>query len=107
MPCCAFAAFLFSQMVLGLAAIKRIVPGLRADARSQTNPAVEWRLAAPGGAAPPSAIRKTPWHPRRLSLRLFALAAVLELALLCGAIYGVRAHLGHVHYEPVDAASHH
>jgi hypothetical protein len=103
MPCCAFAAFLFSQLVLGVAAVKRIVLGARAENRSQTNAAVEWRLVGSGGAA--AVIRPTSWRGRRLSVPIFALAALIELAALCGAIYGVRTHLGHAHHESVDATS--
>ena len=102
MPCCAFAAFLFSQLILGVAAVRRIVLGARAESRSQTNAAVEWRLLGSGGAA---MIQPTSWRPRRLSLPIFALAALIELAVLCGAIYGVRAHLGHTHHESADATS--
>ena len=100
MPCCAFAAFLFSQLVLGLAAIKRIVLPSRTESRAQTNAVVEWRLAEPGGASS-SAIPR----PRRLSMPIFALAALLELALLCGTIYSVRVHLGHVHHDAVGTAN--
>jgi hypothetical protein len=101
MPCCAFAAFLFSQLVLGLAAIKRIVLPSRAESRAQTNAVVEWRLAEPGRTASSSAIRR----PRRLSMPIVALAALLELALLCGTIYSVRVHLGHVHHDAVGTAN--
>ena len=94
MPCCAFAAFLLSQLVLGFAVIKRAEHGW------QTNAAVEWRLEEHGRSTP----SKTRWRPRRLAMPLFALAALLEIALVFGAIYGVRAHLGHAHHEMVEAA---
>ena len=102
MPCCAFAAFLFSQLILGVAAVRRIVLGARAESRAHANVAVEWRLPESGGAAA-AVIRPTSLRPRRLSVPIFALAALIELAVLCGAIYGVRAHLGHTHHESVDA----
>ena len=105
MPCCAFAAFLFSQLILGVAAVRRIVLGAREESRAQTNAAVEWRLPESGGAAAASVIRPASWRPRRLSVPIFALAALIELAVLCGAIYGVRAHLGHTHHESIDATS--
>ena len=101
MPCCAFAAFLFGQLVLGFAVIKRAVLGRNAESERQTNAAVEWRLGEHGRSTP----SKTLWRPRRLAMPLFALAALLEIALLFGAIYGVRAHLGHAHHEVVEAAS--
>ncbi len=105
MPCCAFAAFLFSQLILAVAAVKRIVFGARAETRSQTNAAVEWRLLESGGAAAVSALRPALWRPRHLSMAIFTLAALIELALLCGAIYGVGMHLGHAHHEAVDPSS--
>lgn len=105
MPCCAFAAFLLSQLIFGFAAVRRVVLGARAETRSQTNAPVEWRLGAGRAAATP-VIRATRWRPCRLSIPSFILAAVIELALLCGAIYGARMHLGHAHHETVDAMSH-
>jgi hypothetical protein len=102
MPCCAFAAFLFSQVILGIAAVKRIVPGARAGGRVQTNAAVEWRLPESGGAAAASVIR--PASLRRLRIPILTVA-LIELVLLCGALYGVRAHLGHAHHDVVEIPS--
>jgi hypothetical protein len=105
MPCCAFAAFLFSQLILAVAAVKRVVFGARAETRSQTNAAVEWRLQESGGAAAVSAPRPVLWRPRRSSMAIFTLAALIEVALLCGALYAVGMHLGHAHHETGGATS--
>lgn len=102
MPCCAFAAFLFSQLIVGCAAVKRLVVGTRAQTRLQSNAAVEWRLLESGCATAP-AIRPKLLRSIRLSMPIFALAALIELALVFGAIYSLRTHLGHAHHETVDA----
>ena len=102
MPCCAFAAFLFGQLIVGCAAVKRRVLGTRAQTRLHSNATVEWRLLESAGATAP-AIRPRLLRRRRLSMPIFALAALLELALLFGAICSVRTHLAHAHHETVDA----
>ena len=107
MPCCAFAAFLFSQLVIGCAAVRRLVLGARAETRLQSNPPVEWRLLESGGATTASGIRPPLRRARRVSVSIVALAAVIELALLLGTIYSVRTHLGHAHHETVGATSSH
>jgi hypothetical protein len=104
MPCCALAAFLFGQLIVGCAAVKRRVLGGRAQTRLPSNAAVEWRLSESGGATA-SVIRPTLPRPRRLSMPIFALAVLIELALLWGAIHGVRTHLAHVHHETVGTMS--
>ena len=98
MPCCAFAAFIVSQVVLGFGVIKRFI--LRSgdtldDAPS--NPATEWRLigAAPALTAPQSS--------RRLGLRTLAIAASIEIILAIGAAYGYHLHTHHHHHR--DLAS--
>jgi hypothetical protein len=97
MPCCAFAAFIISQIVLGFGAIKRFV--LRRDDaldEAPRNPATEWRLigAAPVRAASPG---------RRFGIRTLALAASIEILLAVGAAYGYHQHAHHHHHH--DAAS--
>ena len=93
MPCCAFAAFIISQVVLGFGAIKGFV--LRSgdtldDAPS--NPATEWRLIGDTSVltAPSS---------RRFGLRTLAIAASIEILLAIGAAYGyhLRTHRHHHH----------
>ncbi len=97
MPCCAFAAFILSQVVLGFAAIKRFV--LRSgdgfdDAAN--NPATEWRLI--GGAVALAAPSR-----RRYGLRILAIAASIEILLAIGAAYGY--HLLAHHHHHHDLAS--
>jgi hypothetical protein len=92
MPCCAFAACIISQIVLGFGAFKRFV--LRSgdvldDAPS--NPATEWRLigGAPAFAAPPV---------RRFGTRMLALAVSIEILLALGAACGYHLHTHHHHH---------
>ncbi len=63
MPCCAFAAFIISQIVLGFGAIKRFV--LRSEdslADAPNNPATEWRLNGASVAIAP--IKAALWNAR-------------------------------------------
>jgi hypothetical protein len=91
MPCCAFAAFIVGQIFLGFDAVKRFVFGDSLSAEVSDNPATEWRLT---GGASPSAIHKT--NSRRgPTARWFAVAAIIEMALLFGGAYGVRSHFQH------------
>ncbi|HVO28031.1 MAG TPA: hypothetical protein VMW56_30875 [Candidatus Margulisiibacteriota bacterium] len=83
--------------------MRRLVLGAHARTRVPRNAAVEWRLVESAGATA-AALRPTLLRPRRWSMPAFALAALIELALLFGAIYSVRTHLAHVHHEPVDAS---
>ncbi len=97
MPCCAFAAFIVSQVVLGFGVVKRFV--LRSgDAFDDTpiNSATEWRLigVAPALAAP---------SRRRSGLRILAIAASVEILLAIGAAYGYHLHAHHHHHH--DLAS--
>lgn len=99
MPCCAFAAFIISQIVLGFGAIKRFV--LRSGDvldEGPCNPATEWRLigGAPALAAPPS---------RRFGMRTLALAASIEILLAVGAAYGYHLHAHHHHHDLASVAS--
>lgn len=86
MPCCAFAAFIVGQILIGLDAFKRLV--LRRSSSPDDipiNPASEWRLGAPayamGRARSPSALR---W---------LAVAGSLEIVLALGAAYALRSHV--------------
>ena len=97
MPCCAFAAFIVSQVVLGFGAFKRFV--LRSDDAfddAPNNSATEWRLigGAPALAAP---------SRRRYGLRMLAIAASIEILLAIGAAYGYHLHAHHHHHH--DLAS--
>jgi hypothetical protein len=96
MPCCAFAAFIVSQVVLGFGAVKRFV--LRSSDAFEDAPsnfATEWRLiGAPVLAAP---------SRRRFGLRILAIAAAIEILLAIGAAYGY--HLLAHHHHHHDLAS--
>jgi hypothetical protein len=99
MPCCAFAAFIISQIVLGLGAVKRFVlrSGDRVD-EAPNNPATEWRLIgdAPTLAGPPA---------RRFAVRTLAFAVSIEMLLAVGAVYGYHLHAHHHHHDFVGVAS--
>ena len=89
MPCCAFAAFIISQIVLGFGTIKRFL--LKTDdalEEAPSNPATEWRLI---GNAP---VLSAPSH-RRFGVRTLALAASIEILLAVGAAYGYHSHGQH------------
>jgi hypothetical protein len=98
MPCCAFAAFIISQVVLGFGAFKRLV--LRSGDElndAPSNPATEWRLigAAPALVGPPV---------RRFATRTLALAASIEILLAIGA-YGYHMHSHHHHHHDVASVA--
>ena len=86
MPCCALAAFILGQVLIGLDGMKRFF-GIAASA-APDNSATEWRL---GGVTTP---RKS---SLRLGFRWAAVVAILEIALVAGGAYGLRAHLGPGH----------
>jgi hypothetical protein len=97
MPCCAFAAFILSQVVLGFGALKRFV--LRSDGAfddAPSNSATEWRLigGAPALAEP---------SRRRYGWRMLAIAASVEILIAIGAAYGYHLHVHHHHHN--DLAS--
>jgi hypothetical protein len=95
MPCCAFAACIVAQLLLGVRAMKRAIFGQRAGESAARNLAVEWRLdpvAAPSSDLAPAFAAG---FLSRRSLRGLALAAALEIVIVLGAIYGVVEHLGH------------
>lgn len=92
MPCCALAAFIVGQIVIGFDAFKRFVFGRSpADEEIRNNPATEWLLFARAGHPEAGA---APLRPARagLSLRWLAIAGALEITLAMGAVYGLRAH---------------
>jgi len=101
MPCCAFAAFIVSQVVLGFGVIERFL--LRSgDTLDDTasNPATEWHLigGTPAPAAPPSS--------RRLGLRALAIAASIEILLALGAAYGYQLHTTHhLHHHDLGSVA--
>jgi hypothetical protein len=92
MPCCAFAAFIISQIVLGFGAIKRFV--LRSEDSlddAPNNPATEWRLTGASTVMAPS---------RRLfGIRTLAFAASIEILLAVGAAYGYHLHAHHSQHQ--------
>ncbi len=95
MPCCAFAACIVAQLLLGFRAIKRAVFGPSAGEFTARNLAVEWRLDSAAPAFLDLVPESRRWLWGRRSLRGLALAAALEVVIVLGAIYGVVEHLGH------------
>jgi hypothetical protein len=95
MPCCAFAACIVGQILLGVRAIKRAWFGPGAGEFPTRNATVEWRLDSAAPASPDLAPESRGWPWGRRSLRGLALAAALEVVIVLGAIYGVVEHLGH------------
>jgi hypothetical protein len=93
MPCCAFAACIVAQIILGVSAVKRALFGSGVES-PERNPAVEWRLDSPPA---PSLDLAAGRLPRRRSLRVLALAAAVELVIIVAGIYGVVEHFGHGH----------
>jgi hypothetical protein len=104
MPCCAFAAFILSQMALAFTALKARLLGHSAQGdqtQSQSNPAVEWRLfgdgAGVGSARAEAAAGAGGWRrPGLMPMRAWVLAAAVETALVLGAAYGLGLHFGHI-----------
>ncbi|HUY27700.1 MAG TPA: hypothetical protein VMV27_09805 [Candidatus Binataceae bacterium] len=98
MPCCAFAAFIISQIVLGYGAIKRLWLN-SADSLDEapSNPATEWRLIAGAPALAAGA-------NRRFGVRTLVLAASIEILLALGALYGYRLHAHHHHHDLASIA---
>jgi hypothetical protein len=85
-PCCAFAAFIVGQILIGFDALKRRFFWTSTTA-GVDNPATMWRLNAP---APTLAAT-----PRRFNPRWIAAVALIELVLVAAGAYGLRTHLGH------------
>jgi hypothetical protein len=101
MPCCAFAAFLASQVLLGLGTIRRLVlRSGRAFDEAPNNPATEWRL---NKSVPALAARSK----RRFRLPPLAIAASVEFVLaISTAAYAYHLHAqGHNHFELASVAS--
>ena len=94
MPCCAFAAAIVAQLLVGVRVVKRLFFGAD-EASASRNPAVEWRLQ------PVSARLVEPPAPSsvrlfgRWSIRGLAFAAALETAIVLGVAYGLLEHAGH------------
>ena len=86
MPCCALAAFILGQVLIGLDGIKRFV-GIAASG-TPNNPATEWRL---------NSIARPRKSRPRVGVRWAAVVAILEIALVAGGAYGLRAHFGTGH----------
>ncbi|MDO8434080.1 MAG: hypothetical protein Q7S58_16910 [Candidatus Binatus sp.] len=100
MPCCAFAAFIVGQILIGLDGFKRFV--LRRDAAIvPDNAATAWRLDGAGSPAPGAGRA----FSGRRSIRWIAIAASLEVALAIGGIYGIRAHHHAAHHHASQLAS--
>lgn len=95
MPCCAFAACIVAQLILGVRAVKRALFGGAADAFTARNSAVEWRLDSAAATSVDVASPSLAWLRDRRSLRFLVLAAGFEVVIVVGAIYGVVEHLGH------------
>lgn len=91
MPCCAFAAFIVGQILLGLNAVERFVFGASSIIEVPDNPATQWRLFGVDSTA--IAARATLRH--RLGPRWIAVVAAVEIALLTGCAVTLRAHLTH------------
>lgn len=101
MPCCALAAFIVGQIVIGFDGFKRFVLGRPiGQEQIKNNPASEWLLFGGANTATiaASALR------RRLPARWIAVAAALEVVLAMGAVYGLRAHRNHLNDSSRAAA---
>jgi hypothetical protein len=100
MPCCAFAAFLASQVLLALGTIKKFL--LRSPEKlddAPDNSATEWRLGG-GSSAPVAPLI------RRFGLRPLAIAASIELMLAISTAVAYHRHAqGHNHFELAGLAS--
>jgi len=94
LPCCAFAAAIIAQLLVGLRVVKRTLFGA-GDASAARNPAVEWRLepASVRRVEPPPS--SSGWVLGRWSFRGLAFAAAIEAAIVLGVAYGLWEHAGH------------
>lgn len=110
MPCCAFAAAIVGQLMLGLGAVRRVLFGGDGGSAAR-NDVVEWRLDSSYSPAVEASPRWA-WA-RRFGVRGLAIAAVVELLILFGAVYGVAEHFGHgghtghVHGKPSTSVHEH
>ncbi len=86
MPCCAFAAFILGQVLIGFDAFKRFVLR-RSDSAIQLpiNPATAWQLDGEVSSMPVRASSRA-----RRGIRWLAVAASLEIALATMGAYGLR-----------------
>jgi hypothetical protein len=104
MPCCALAACIVGQLILGFVAVKRALFGGATDAGEESNAAVLWRLDSPvEPALAPIAGRA--WAGGRRGVRRLVLIGAIELVLVLGAAYGVREHFAH-HGSHAEHAAH-
>lgn len=85
MPCCAFAAFIVGQILIGLDGFKRFILG-RSSSEIPVNPPSEWRL---GALATLSPVRS------RFAFRWLVVAGSLEIVLALSAGYALRNHVLH------------
>jgi hypothetical protein len=85
MPCCAFAAFILGQVLIGFDALKRFVFRRSEITVQPINPATAWRL---DGAISTGHIATS--SRARLGIRWLAVAASLEIALVTMGAYGLR-----------------
>jgi hypothetical protein len=99
MPCCAFAAFIVGQILVGIDAARRFLTGSVLNvADLPRNPATEWTPFSTLTASPLIVPR------RRSGIRAIALLASIEVLLAIGAMYGIHHHRSHHH--PAGAAAH-
>jgi hypothetical protein len=86
MPCCAFAAFILGQILIGFDAFKRFVLR-RSDSAVELpiNPATAWRLDGEVSSRPSPVSSRA-----RRGVRWLAVAASLEIALATMGAYGLR-----------------
>jgi hypothetical protein len=94
LPCCAFAAAIVAQLLVGLRVVRRALFGADAASASR-NLAVEWRLEPVSArlVEPPASSSTRLFG--RWSLRGLAFAAAIEAAIVLGVAYGLLEHAGH------------
>jgi hypothetical protein len=93
MPCCAFAAFILGQVLIGFHQVRRFFTGSAASAiEFAPNPATEWSPFAI--AAPATRSSSRGWNPSAIA----ALVAI-EIVIAIGAGYHFGFHHSHHHHE--------
>jgi hypothetical protein len=91
MPCCAFAAFILGQVLIGFDAIKRFVLRRSDSTVLPINPATAWRLDGEVSSRVAAATSRA-----RHGIRWLAVAASLEIALVTMGAYGFRTGVHHI-----------
>jgi len=86
MACCAFAAFIFGQILFGYERFKTWLGFRTADAGARLNATVAWSPDAPALVAPPSKRIRSRW------LRFGAATLAIEVLLLAVAGTALAAH---------------